>query len=472
LCIRHFLFLLNKKNNFFKNLLNLIKNKMNRTIDKKHVETKDDNIYYNINIVNNSKIVKAASFTQQLTGSIVDNPNDYYMAVARFAITGTVIPLFLWPRNTIVTGTIGNDLVPTNSGTLLNVTAVSDGIITIGMTLQGTGVTPGTTIVSFGTGTGGIGTYTVSVPSLATSTYLYTSDTYIVTLTKLGVDYKEPVLFSDTGGVPTLTATNYVAGVYAYSAFLRAINAAYARAAVRASCSAPYLIYEPNGGLISLYCLASEFEESVVNRIDIFMDNILFGFFDNFYIEFFSQGSYNGKDVRIITLNQYGTNASSLAGPPTIVGGLDPSIQAGYLKISQEGSNNQRFWQPNAIVFKTTRMGVRPEYTQGAYNASSGSTGIVNTNNSGAGLPFDTIMTDFIPGFSSGEQIGWRQDLEYNPQFYRLIDLLGNTSNTVDLSIFWTDQLGNEYPFFLEANKAASVKLIFVKKSLIKNFVN
>ncbi len=442
---------------------------MNKSIDKSHIETKDDNIYYNINIVNNSKIAKIASFSQQLTGSILDNPADYYMAVARFAITGTLIPLFLWPNNVIVTGTINNGGV--GSGTVLTVTAVQSGTISIGTVLQGTGVTEGTTVTAFGTGTGGTGTYTVSVASLAASTYIYTSNTYIVTLVKAGIDYKQPVIFSDTGGVPTLTATSYIAGVYSYAAFLKAINAAFLRAATAASCSAPYMIYNPNGGLISLYCLASEFEESVVGRINIFMDNILFGFFDNFYIEFFSQGSYSGKDVRIVTINQYGTNASSLAGPPTVTGGLDPSIPAGYLRISQEGSNNQRFWQPNAITFKTTRMGVRPEFTQGAYNPNL-STGIVNTQNSGAGLPFDTIMTDFIPGFSSGEQIGWRQDLEYNPQFYRLIDLLGNTSNNIDLSIFWTDQLGNEFPFYLEANKAASVKLIFIKKSLYKNFVS
>jgi len=46
--------------------------------------------------------------------------------------------------------------------TTLTVTAVSSGVLYLGMTIAGTGITLGTTITAFGTGTGGAGTYTVS----------------------------------------------------------------------------------------------------------------------------------------------------------------------------------------------------------------------------------------------------------------------------------------------------------------------
>ena len=63
----------------------------------------------------------------------------------------------------IVTGAI--------SGTTLTVFAVTSGILQIGQTIEGSGVTDGTIITAFGTGSGGIGTYTVSssqtVPSSA-----------------------------------------------------------------------------------------------------------------------------------------------------------------------------------------------------------------------------------------------------------------------------------------------------------------
>lgn len=48
------------------------------------------------------------------------------------------------------------------AGTILNVTAVSGGIVSVGDAVSGSGVTAGTVIVSFGTGTGGTGTYNVN----------------------------------------------------------------------------------------------------------------------------------------------------------------------------------------------------------------------------------------------------------------------------------------------------------------------
>lgn len=49
------------------------------------------------------------------------------------------------------------------SGTTLTVSAVTSGVIAVGSTLSGTGVTAGTRVTALLTGTGGTGTYTVSV---------------------------------------------------------------------------------------------------------------------------------------------------------------------------------------------------------------------------------------------------------------------------------------------------------------------
>lgn len=56
------------------------------------------------------------------------------------------------------------------SGTTLTVSAVASGTLRLGMQLTGTGVTAGTRITDFGTGTGGTGTYTVSVSQTVVST--------------------------------------------------------------------------------------------------------------------------------------------------------------------------------------------------------------------------------------------------------------------------------------------------------------
>ncbi len=51
----------------------------------------------------------------------------------------------------------------------MTITAVTAGIIAVGDVLNGAGVTPGSTVISFGTGTGGTGTYNVSTSGTVTS---------------------------------------------------------------------------------------------------------------------------------------------------------------------------------------------------------------------------------------------------------------------------------------------------------------
>jgi hypothetical protein len=65
----------------------------------------------------------------------------------------------------IVTGDI--------SGTTLTVSAVTSGTLKIGQTIEGSGVTDGTIIKAFGTGSGGAGTYTVSASQTVSSTTIY-----------------------------------------------------------------------------------------------------------------------------------------------------------------------------------------------------------------------------------------------------------------------------------------------------------
>ena len=66
-----------------------------------------------------------------------------------------------------VTGTINDGGIL--AGTTLTVLSVTSGVLYVGAAISGTGVTAGTTITAFGTGTGGAGTYTVSVSQLVAS---------------------------------------------------------------------------------------------------------------------------------------------------------------------------------------------------------------------------------------------------------------------------------------------------------------
>jgi streptogramin lyase len=61
------------------------------------------------------------------------------------------------------------------SGTLLTVTAVASGTITLGSVIRGSGVTTGTTITNFQSGSGGVGTYTVNIGQTVGSTTMWSS---------------------------------------------------------------------------------------------------------------------------------------------------------------------------------------------------------------------------------------------------------------------------------------------------------
>lgn len=71
-------------------------------------------------------------------------------------------------------GQIGASFVGSITGTTLTVTSINSGGISVGQTLSGTGITPGTTIVQMLTGAGNnvneAGTYQVNISQYATST--------------------------------------------------------------------------------------------------------------------------------------------------------------------------------------------------------------------------------------------------------------------------------------------------------------
>jgi len=90
------------------------------------------------------------------------------------------------------------------STTTLTVTTTPSNPLYVGMQLSGTGVTAGTVIAAFGTGTGGTGNYTVSISQTTASTTITAAQpagTYFI-------NAQTPI----TGAVPTVAATSSTTG--------------------------------------------------------------------------------------------------------------------------------------------------------------------------------------------------------------------------------------------------------------------
>jgi hypothetical protein len=75
----------------------------------------------------------------------------------------------------------------TTESTVLNVTAVASGSLSVGDPVTGSGITAGTTVGSFGTGTGGIGTYGLIIPG---GTPVHTASETITGSTNVATNWK------------------------------------------------------------------------------------------------------------------------------------------------------------------------------------------------------------------------------------------------------------------------------------------
>lgn len=73
------------------------------------------------------------------------------------------------------------------SGTTMTVSAVASGTVLVGAVISGTGVTAGTRITDYGTGTGGTGTYTVDTSQTVSSTTITSVIPTKITVNRSGI---------------------------------------------------------------------------------------------------------------------------------------------------------------------------------------------------------------------------------------------------------------------------------------------
>jgi hypothetical protein len=118
-----------------------------------------------------------AVLTPVLTSSpTVNNAAAAGVNTNRITVAYTSDPgTFIEEDAAVVTGAIANSVGGASVGTVLNVTVVTSGVLRVGMTVIGDGITAGTRITALGTGTGGTGTYTVNNSQLIATGTIRTS---------------------------------------------------------------------------------------------------------------------------------------------------------------------------------------------------------------------------------------------------------------------------------------------------------
>jgi hypothetical protein len=113
-------------------------------------------------------------------------------------------------------------------GRTLNAIGVSVGTLAVGDVISGTGIDPNTTIVALGTGVGGIGTYIVDTEQLIYNpTTIKVVSKSITLASTAGFSVGDPVFFNVITNIPELVAYNtyYISSISGSSVTLHGTNA-------------------------------------------------------------------------------------------------------------------------------------------------------------------------------------------------------------------------------------------------------
>jgi hypothetical protein len=276
----------------------------------------------------------------------------------------------------------------------------------------------------------------MGVPSSGIPLFIFLPNTYIVTLSYLGVDYQEVV---------THTSTDFrnSNSIYNINSFLTDINNAFASVfgALPGApvASQPFMLWNPATELFQLIYTP----DYITAGVQIWMNQELYLKFNGFYIFFAGYNTPGNKDIQFIL--------SDLKNNTVVLG------EVTYLFSTQDGPDPSAITDFQTIILTTNGMGVVSESVQ---NVGSPMIGFNETAN------ISNILTDFEPPieFISTASI---LRLQYQPSLYRLVPLINSSPlYTIDIQISWKAKNGSINQIVIPPGENFNLKLLFLKKGL------
>lgn len=254
-------------------------------------------------------------------------------------------------------------------------------------------------------------------------------------------DLPAPQVISPTTTFTFTQSTEPYYFIYSITQFLAMINSGLAAAFVSAGSPggvAPFYIYDPLSQLFSLIVDSS----FVSAGAEIYMNAAL-----QIYLSSFP----------FITQNNINTGPYLFFHDLSVV----PYGQTSPFKYSQEYISNKLWLAAANIVMTTSSIPILQEASP-AFTPSS-----FNPNGLATSIP---IISDYVLTFNTIADIA--SIITYIPSAqYRLNDLASSGPlNRFDLQFNWLSKSGIMYPIFIAPGQSASLKIIFPKKELYKNF--
>lgn len=249
--------------------------------------------------------------------------------------------------------------------------------------------------------------------------------------------------------------TPYYYFIYSYSNILQSFNAAIATAfnaqfsaGPVAAAGAPYLFMNYATGLISLVA-SNEF----ITNADLYINNEAQNYlqaFNLFLVAF--NTNYLGISLFRWVWYQFNNNCDQYGNNQGASGNS-------YWIYTQEYYGLQEYTTTRKILILTSTIPINNEMI--TVNQSNG----LQTGE----FAQLKILYDFIPPLKNGADA--RDVQVYDSANYKLMDMQ-NTGplSRIDIKLAWEDTNGNVYPLYINVYQAINIKLLFIKKSLRKNY--
>jgi hypothetical protein len=376
-----------------------------------------ENQYYNVLLPYQNSLSNQAVYTATLTQGIVNVPKNYNLAMDRFNIPMTSVPLFFFQPNTYYVELSYNGV---DSGAFPVIFINSDEI-------------PEPT------------------PPVNPSRYHYAIYSYSQFL--LMVNQAIHTALAHLGTLVTLPAnatSDYYSPYFSYNPTLNTIQLTVSGIQTSPSAlPAPYDNTPPN-----------PYTAPFPNPIFLYMNINMFHFFEGIPYKLVSNAP-PAFPYRNVTFELTSQGMSQV--PYSFTVGINTYTGFNNVYTSEYGSTTLIAWNiAKGFVITSNKMPINFEYLPNLTNNSqlNGTRVIAN---------FDFIYTpnQTKPLFA--------QYILQSP--YKEINLMGSSPlSQVDISMFWYDYENNFYPIYLYYGEALSLRMVFLKKSkipeLLKNFLS
>lgn len=280
-----------------------------------------------------------------------------------------------------------------------------------------------------------------SIPHNVIPIFNFEDDKYFVSI---GVGLASPLVYKDQGN-PISTVYPNRKGIYYIQQFLDMINTALAIAHGLDPRNAPRMVLDEDGRFSLIVDTAYI---PGVPADEIFFSKPLYQLFEGLNSEFISYNSVNKKDYKIIYGDKF-NNIFTYQAP----------LVGNYYEMKQE-NKSQFIWSDVAsIAISTANLPCRKEYL--GYRSQTNSTNEAQ------------LITDFIPVQSEPSNYDRSNWLYNSGSGFRLVELeTDNPLNIIDFRVSIVTKEGTLEPLAIAPGKTASVKFMFIKKSLENNEYN